>query len=51
MCFTVFDDLKHFINHVTKDHLLSSNDGHLSFYTMQCDEFVLTLQDGDSLLL
>ena len=44
------NDLKHFINRVMKDQLLSA-DGHLSFCTMQCNELVLTLQDGDSTFL
>jgi len=30
-----------------EDQLLSADDGHLSFCTMQCNELVLTLQDGD----
>lgn len=33
--------------HVMEDQLLSADDGHLSFCTMQCNELVLTLKDGD----
>lgn len=51
MCFTVLDDLKHFINRIMEDQLLSADYGHLSFCTMQCNELVLTLQDGDSMFL
>jgi len=51
MCFTVLDDLRQFINHVMEDQLLSADDGHLSFCTMQCNELVSTLQDGDSMFL
>ena len=51
MCFIVLDSLKHFINHVMEDQLLSADYGHLSFCTMQCNELVLTLQDSDSMFL
>jgi hypothetical protein len=50
-CVLLFlDDLKRFINRVMEDQILSADDGHLSFCTMQCSELVLILQVGDMFL-
>jgi len=39
------------MNHIMEDQLLSADDGHLRFCTLQCNELVLTLQNGDSMFL